>query len=220
MGGPEAIECQTILIPNPNLPYEQKSWKEYMGWDWTVASKADAVYFARCNDFRETGMSVNEAALLYEGMEMVKPNPTVLELGRDFGTSTRIFLQAIIRRGGELHSMDLKPPHPALVHSLEQLGLDDKVNLITADSMRIGWDKKIDFLLIDTEHGTDNALGEYYRYRNCLEGGAIIAFHDAELPAVKRAIELVKELDNWRFEAEYKNEVVDGFGLHLLRFVG
>jgi hypothetical protein len=59
------------------------------------------------------------------------------------------------------------------------------------------------------------------RWREYLKSGSFIAFHDASLPAVARAIDIVKEVEapfDGRLAKEYINERVDGFGIHIFRW--
>jgi hypothetical protein len=82
----------------------------------------------------------------------------------------------------------------------------------------------IDFILIDTEHGIEDAVGEYMRFRPYLAAGSIVAFHDSTLPAVARAIDMVREIEGWggrdRIAEEYAPASEDGFGVHIMRMKG
>src|SRR5690348_15240231 len=98
---------ETIKIPHANLSYDQVDISNFKDFDWSKATKAQSVSFARASGFKETGMSVGEVALLYDLLEEKKPNK-IVELGRNYGTSTRIFLQHVVRHGGLLESWDLK----------------------------------------------------------------------------------------------------------------
>lgn len=236
---------ETIKIPNANFNEARRPISYYKGFDWSTANKEDAVNFARAEGFKETGMSVNECSLLYECLEISKPKK-ILELGRNYGTSTRLFMQHIIRHGGAFNSWDLKH-WPGFLEIMAENGYD--FTRIPAESYVAEWvkrplvpdafayleigdsikspvamDCRIDFLLIDTEHATANALYEYGRWRKYLNSGAMIAFHDSTLPGVARAIELIKEVEfaevGDRFIREYVNEQVDGYGVHVLEWKG
>jgi hypothetical protein len=103
---------------------------------------------------------------------------------------------------------------------------DRTVRLRVAHSMKtqLPEDFKVDFLLIDTEHAIENALGEYMRWREYMASGAIIAFHDSTLPAVKRSIDLAIEVEaachDGRILKIHKNEREDGYGLLALEWRG
>ena len=236
---------ETIVIPHADLPYERRHISDFKGMDWSKATKWDAVSFARASGFKETGMSVNEVALLYDCLEIRKPR-RILELGRNYGTSTRLFLQHIIRHGGALNSWDLKhwdgfletmaengydftriPNEQYVAEWVKRSTVPDAfAYLEVAHSMKssIDYNAQIDFLLIDTEHSTANALYEYGRWRNYMGGGAMIAFHDSSLPGVARAIEIIKEVEEaespGRIAKEYINERIDGFGITVLEWKG
>lgn len=210
-------------LPQVGLPVDQPHIDTFKGFFWPDATKADAVRFARCSGFRETGMSVSEIGLLYDVLELMGENKTIVELGRDFGTSTRLFLQHLIRHGGRLTSIDLRL-HDEFVQVMKRNGyLSDKgpeINFVVGDSMKVAWPKeeKIHFLLIDTEHALENALGEYMRWRVYLESGAFIAFHDAvAIPGVVRAIEIVQEVEGDRLFEEISGASPDGFGIRIFR---
>jgi hypothetical protein len=248
---------ETILAPHSELDYEQVDISTFKGFDWSKGTKADAVAFARAKGFKETGMSVNEIALLYDLLERKKPK-TIVELGRNFGCSTRLFMQHVIRHGGSFESWDLKHwdgflekmagngyifqgekdgPRGKDFAGLLCLGPDGKfkaddnidihdVEIRLAHSIKtaIPEDFIVDFLLIDTEHGIEHALGEYMRWREYCTGGSIIAFHDSTLPAVARAIDLALEVEEISHEGRvrwvHKNERIDGYGIAVLEWVG
>lgn len=233
---------EIVVIPHAELSYERKDISCFKDFDWSKATKADSVGFAQCWGFIETGMSVNEIALIYDLLEKFKPK-NIVELGRNYGCSTRIFLQHIIRNGGTLDSWDLKH-WPGFIEIManndyvfEQNGVPGEYifkgeatcRLRVAHSVRTPVpeyiDKEgVDFLLIDTEHGITNALPEYCRWREYLHSGSLVAFHDSTLRGPKRAIEIVKEIEEADFSdriiREYVNERIDGFGVHVLEWKG
>lgn len=240
---PEIHEC-----------YEQHArLSDFAGFDWKAqGSKVAAVNFARIRDYNETGMSVNEVGLLYDCLELMGRGH-IVELGRNYGTSSRLFLQHVIRHGGTLESWDLKV-WPGFIEAMEAAGypqfsvpsapygsrvyrgegyevitrLAHSVKTpITDPRDRLGYpncvERFVDFLLIDTEHGLEDALGEYMRWRLYLKGGAFVAFHDATLPGVARAIELVQEIERTftgRLAEHHVNAQVDGYGLEVFRWQG
>lgn len=235
---------QLILIPPCELDYERRDHiSDFKGLDWQAyGTKAMAVQFARCKGFKETGMSVGEVALLYDLLEKMGTG-NIVELGRNYGTSTRLFIQHIIRHGGSLESWDLKHWDgflEAMAENGYDMTADGKlwhfasdgtgktypVNLRIAHSITtpVGRDDRfVKFLLIDTEHGLENALGEYMRWREYLQSGGFVAFHDTCIPGVARAIEIVKEVEalrDGRLEFEYVLEQADGFGITVLRWRG
>lgn len=251
MGNPPPLilkEPELVRVPPCGLSYAQPpEIHEFKGFDWKAnGTKAAAVGFARAVGFKETGMSVGEVALLYDRLE-TKGACHIVELGRNYGTSTRLFIQHIIRHGGSLESWDLKH-WPGFLETMAENGyefvLDGPgvfapqmnvlpnrdaycVNLKTAHSIKtpVGRDDRfVDFLLIDTEHGLENALGEYMRWREYIKSGAFVAFHDTCIPGVARAISICKEVEqvsaDGRLYKEYVPEQSDGFGITVLEWRG
>lgn len=241
---------ELILVPHHELSYDEADRREigtFTVEEMKNFDKVKAVLYARAMGFPETGMSQNEVGLLYDLLEQKKPKQ-IVELGRNYGCSTRILLQYVVRHGGYLESWDLKhwgnleqsfADQGFVVNRFQQALTDDHDYTLTlpdatapiaacrvADSMKTNietTERWVDFLLIDTEHGLENALGEYMRWRHYLKSGSIIAFHDSTLPAVARAIELAIEVESdfdGRLAKQYRNERIEGFGLEALEWKG
>lgn len=235
---------ETIVSPHADLSYEQQPISYFKGFDWSKASKSDSVSFSRASGFKETGMSVNEMALLYDLLEKKRPKK-IVELGRNYGTSTRMFIQHVLRHGGSVESWDLKHwdgfidgmnengynfiPGKGEEFVMSPIRNDASVTLKVAHSIKTHIENEgrwVDFLLVDTEHGLEHALGEYMRWREYLNSGALIAFHDSTLIGPKRAIEIIKEVEEMaspgggRLVKEYINEREDGYGIHILEWKG
>ena len=249
MGDQAVMGPEQIVVPPCGLDYEKRmAISEFKGLDWKKdGTKELAVQFSRATGFKETGMSVGEVALLYDCLELMGPGH-IVELGRNYGTSTRLFIQHVLRHGGSLESWDLKhwdgflDGMEAIGYSfMERNGAQDyelvhvdgagglpegAVRLKVAHSITTPTgrdDRFVKFLLIDTEHGLEHALGEYMRWREYLQSGAYVAFHDFGLPAVARAVELVKEVElshEGRISKEFVMEQPDGFGISVLRWGG
>ena len=242
---------ELIVVPHHELSYDETLRRDVRSY--TLAEirgfdKQAANFYARATGLQETGMSVNEIALLYDLLEK-KGKCNIVELGRNFGTSTRLFLQHVLRHGGWFESWDLKhwgnledtfAAQGFVVNRMQHAKTDDydyglsvpgaKENLAAirvANSVMTDIEDKsrwVDFLLIDTEHGIENALGEYMRWRNYMNSGSFVAFHDSSLPGVMRAIEIIKETEastcGNRLVREWKNEREDGFGVAVLEWLG
>lgn len=254
----KVIYPEVIAIPHHELSYDDANRKDCLDWkveDFAGFSKQDAVDYARTAGFKETGMSPNEVGLIYDLLLRKRPRH-IVELGRNFGVSTRIFLWYCVTFGGYLESWDIKhwgESPKSLREVLEANGFttkDDNIlhdpsegiyeptsgyyvfwkgqeigHMKIANSMKtpIHYDRKVDFLLIDTEHGLENALGEYMRWRMYMNGGGVAAFHDSELPAVHRAIEIAIEVESdfdGRIQRHWVNERKDGFGIEALEWKG
>ena len=234
---------ELILVPHHELSYDEAARPDINSFTIDQIRKLDkqgAVHYARAVGLKETGMSPNEIGLMYDLLEK-KGECRIVELGRNFGTSTRLFIQHVIRHGGYFESWDLKhwgnlqetfinqgfkvqPSGPDYILEIENkviayIRIADSIKTHIRDESR--W---VDFLLIDTEHGIENALGEYMRWRQYLNAGALVAFHDSTLPGVARSIELIKEIElatcGERLIREWQNARVDGFGVAVLEWKG
>lgn len=237
---------ELIMVPHHELSYDDKDLRDISTFtveEMKTFDKATAVAYARAGGLQETGMSQNEVGLMFDLLEQ-KGVCNIVELGRNFGCSTRMLIQHVVRHPGAfLDSWDLKhwgnleetfKNQGFDVRRSEEWGDDYKIfledrhiaNIRVADSQKthiLNDSRWVDFLLIDTEHGLENALGEYMRWRNYLKSGSITCFHDSELPAVARAIELcieVEETFDGRIAKQYRNQRIEGFGLEALEWKG
>lgn len=104
----------------------------------------------------------------------------VVELGA--GQSTYVLLAATKETGGQFYSIDLDP-------SAHQLGFPEgrgilqkepRYHFIAGSDMDIvkTWDKKIDFLFIDTTHAYSHTLCELKEWTPFVRVGGKIAMHD------------------------------------------
>lgn len=241
---------ELILVPHHELSYDEADRKDVNSFrveEIKNFTKAQSVLYARAIGLQETGMSVNEVALLYDLLEKAqtkKETLNIVELGRNYGCSTRLFVQHVVRHGGLFQSWDLKHwgnlqetfrnqgfevinPMNLPKEDYVMIGEKYRCEILTADSIKTDIPNKerwVDFLLIDTEHGLENALGEYMRWRQYLKAGAFIAFHDLVIPGVQRAIDIAKEVElvtcGERIAREWQNERVDGFGISVLEWKG
>ena len=134
-----------------------------------------------------------------------------------FGVTTRYFVIKKLRDGGEHYSCEIKI-RDKFKEAMESLGLWDKVNVL-GDSMFCDWDKKIDFLFIDSEHGLSDALGEYMRYRRFLSDQAIVGFHDTDICwGVNKAIEVIQQIDDLELISEASNKA--SAGIKFFKVIG
>lgn len=242
----------TIKHPHHELSYDEAARRHVDSFTVDEIRKFDkqaAVHYARAVGLQETGMSVNEIGLLFDLLESRKDRKiNIVELGRNYGCSTRIFLQHVVRHGGSFESWDLKHwgdlkgsfarqgffiedrGADYLLHENADAYLEGRPALAylrTAHSIKtpVTCDERfVDFLLIDTEHGLEHALGEYMRWREYVRSGGFVAFHDSTLPGPARAIEIVKEVEALaapgRLVADHHNERVDGYGIQILEWRG
>jgi hypothetical protein len=228
---------EVVQVP-PHPQQEPKHYTAFNNFNWKSGTKDDAVLFALATGYPEMGMSNNEVSLLYDCLEKCHPKH-IVELGRRYGTSNRMFLQYVLRNGGTLESWD-NDQHGILPESYLGMELpfvqqgndwicqpnpETKIWLRVAESQRspvVPTCRFVDFLLIDTLHDIEHALGEYMRWRNYLNSGAMIAFHDSNYPPVNRSIEIAKEVEaqaeKVTYVKEYVNSESDGYGLKVLEW--
>ena len=89
--------------------------------------------------FKEfTILSVDEVSMLYTFIKSVDGD--ILELGRFYGGSTKIILEAIKDTDRLLVSVDIVA-RPLLAFTLEDKYLCDKLVVITADSNKVKYDR-------------------------------------------------------------------------------
>ena len=192
---------------------------DYKGFDFSKMTEEDWFKFAKANKtFKEPGVSEHELYAIYQGLMRKRAPITILETGQCFGTTTRFFLCYTMKYGGHLYSCELKK-RQQFHDSMRELGLLDKFTTIEGDSMKVPWDKPIDFLFIDSEHALDDALGEYIRYRPFLKSDAIVGWHDTDFcPGVKAAVEIAHVLD--RLEPICISTNKASAGVHIYKRIG
>jgi len=196
---------------------EKKTLLDFKGMDFTSLSLEDRIAFSVAQGVSETGMQPDELIAMNDALSMLEPNPTILELGQCTGTSTRFLLTYVLSHSGTLHSIEQNLRRD-FFDAMVDLGLWDKFTTYVNNTQTIHWQGGIDFLLIDTEHTIADALGEYCRFRGFLNKHAIIGFHDAwEIPGVRRAIEIVQEIDEIKEIARSPRGV--GFGIRLFKLM-
>jgi predicted O-methyltransferase YrrM len=192
--------------------------------------KNTAIAYACAKGFKDSGMNACEVAFLYDFLEM-KGACNIVELGRNFGCSTRMFIQHVVRHGGTFESWDLKHwgnlNETFANQGFELNGPEEdihfenyQIRLKNADSLKnpIKEGRWIDFLLIDTEHGVANAFGEFNRWTEHVKDHAFIAFHDATLPGVAESLRMIEEAKSDNIYEWYELEFAGGYGISLLEY--
>lgn len=192
-------------------------------FDWANATKADMIAFGYAKGFGENLMNKGELTVLYETLERVGENPTIVELGRCHGSSTRLFMAYLRRFGGTLYTVDIRI-FPEFFTKMERYGFNFMgakseehaytVKVFTENTLdfKPPPDRSVDLLLIDTSNEYDQILGEYFRFKRCVGAGKYIAVHDAKAyPQVKEAIEVMRKAERGFLEERYDNDA--GFGL-------
>lgn len=123
---------------------------------------------------------------------------TIVELGTGVGESTIALLEAAKKTGGRVYSIDVDPCLEAH-RMIKAYGLQKYWTFIQEDSLKVGWDKPIDHLLIDTIHTFDQVTKELEKYEPHVRHGGIITLHDTVtwagvLLAINRYVKDRKEL--------------------------
>ena len=190
--GDKVIKLDDLEQTNLDIiEYKSKGLDKLSHLDWFKFAKANESY-------GEPGVSYEELWAIFEALETFNGNAiTILETGQCFGTTTRFFAVYVHKHGGELHSMELNIREP-FKKDMQDMGLwEHVIQTHEGNSMKLPWNKTINFLFIDSEHHMEDALGEYMRYRIWLQQGSIVGFHDSQCcPGVRRAIDVAKELDD------------------------
>jgi predicted O-methyltransferase YrrM len=151
--------------------------------------------FEKWPHFTRGFKDVSEAQLLYDYCNARKPR-LILEIGRRFGVSTRLFAMVAREVGGKVISLD-GAPQSFVPKVLEDLGLTAYVDLVDQWSPWINPDPewRIELLYIDGDHTFVPTLVDYHYFGFFVPTGGLIAFHDCLHPPVKKAIETVARRD-------------------------
>jgi predicted O-methyltransferase YrrM len=138
---------------------------------------------------------VSEAQCLHDYCLSRQPH-LILEIGRRFGVSTRLFATAVSKWDGRVVSVD-GGPREYVPKMLEEMGLSYYVELIDQWSPWIVPDPNwiIELLYIDGDHTHIATLVDYHYFNFFVPTGGLIAFHDCLHPPVKKAIETVARRD-------------------------
>jgi len=128
-------------------------------------------------------------------------NPSVLEIGMAYGTSS-VHLADGIRNagGGTLVSVDPNQTTDYAklgVHHVGVSGHADCFSLIEEPSAvalprLLSAGRRFDFVFIDGWHSFDSAFVDFYYSDLLLSVGGLLAFHDAGMPAVAKVIRFVE----------------------------
>ena len=133
----------------------------------------------------------DEKIMLYALVRGLRPT-NILEIGSAFGGSARIIHQAMLANGcGNLHCVDINP-QPELEVFADAL---PDVTLIKGSSWDLYTSRRdaetnalFDFVFIDGDHSYRGVKQDIECAISMSELGAVLLFHDAHNPEVKRAI--------------------------------
>jgi len=159
-------------------------------------------------------LAIDEAAYLYRLVRGLGP-ATLVEIGRYKGGST-LLLAAAMDPAARLHSYDLHREFDVghrgpeqdryLAAALDRYGLQERVEMVVADSHTVAHPGTCDLVLVDGDHSYDGARGDYEHWRSALEPGGHLLFHDAVErpflnfePGVARLVEEIERDDSMLF---------------------
>jgi predicted O-methyltransferase YrrM len=120
---------------------------------------------------------------------LLKKPKIVLELGCRTGNTTIPLLFAVSQyQDGHVYSVDIEK-WPELKNFLDD---DNELRkywtFLESDDIILKWDKKIDFLYIDTSHTYNHTMNELRKYEPLVNSGGTIVFHDIFEEEVSKAI--------------------------------
>lgn len=142
----------------------------------------------------------DEAALLYRVVSQMQ-TPYGVEIGRLKGGST-LLLASAVGQGGKIISIDIAPLEDTpLRRVLEQLGLMDRVELITGDANLVTVEGSLDFVFIDGDHSYEGARKDHDRWTPRLKPGGIAIYHDMALAR--------KNASQWSSLRKLRQEILD-----------
>lgn len=138
--------------------------------------------------------TVGDVDTLHRLVEMLPPDPVVVNIGASFGTSTLAMLEA--RPDAFILSVDVRLCPDEQKH-LEMAGADrSRVVRLLCRSQDLGkhWPAhfKVDMVFVDGAHDYNGVVADGTLWQRAIKPGGIIAFHDygtPSLPSVARAVD-------------------------------
>jgi len=118
-------------------------------------------------------LNIAEGALLYKYCR-IKPEGTLLEIGRKHGGSTVIMASALTF--GRLFSIDIVD-HSEVKDNIKEVS--SKIILLTGDSKEIEWDITIDLLFIDGDHSFRGVQSDVRKFTPFIKPNGYLILHDA-----------------------------------------
>ena len=135
----------------------------------------DAVYQA-CDQFASP-----QKELLYDSVLHANAQ-TVLEIGTNIGDSSRIFSTALRVTSGHLYSLDCDGPNcTGLAGNWLETFDCSNITFLIGSSLDYPWDRHVDVLLVDGDHGYETALSDLTRFGPWVRTGGRILIHDTRL---------------------------------------
>ncbi len=100
----------------------------------------------------------------------------VLELGTQYGSSTKALLQAVSEINGSMTSVDITDV-PDVKKWVKGKGFDNW-NFIQCDDLDLEWNKELDLLFIDSDHTYDQLKNELIKFVPFVKKDGFIIMHD------------------------------------------
>jgi cephalosporin hydroxylase len=114
----------------------------------------------------------------------------IVDLGIRGGCSTRVCLLGAKETNGEVYSCDIIFPEKSLKDFIEKYGLKKYWHLHIGDDIEFASqiDKKIDILLLDSNHETQHVIAQLVCYPEKVSPLGRIFIHDSKYQSVEDAI--------------------------------
>lgn len=135
-------------------------------------------------------LSADEVALIHRCAKLLPPNPVVVNIGANVGTSAMAILEA--RPDAFIFSLD-KRPCPDEAANLARAGLDvRRVVRVLGDSGRIGknWPYQADMVLVDGSHTNEGVQADIDAWKPRCK--YIMLFHDVRHPNLPELTPIVE----------------------------
>ena len=123
-------------------------------------------------------MTVEEVKTLKRLVAELRPNPVIINIGAERGTSTLAMLEE--RNDAIIFSIDVGPCEGEF-DNLRKANLDErKVIRLLGNSQNIGgfWPFYVDFIWVDGDHRYEGVLRDIDAWLGKINEGGILAFHD------------------------------------------
>jgi len=142
-----------------------------MAIDWEKVKVATSL-----RELRELNMPTSDCVDILYNMVRDYEVKTILELGVEYGVTTRAFLLACRDFDATLTSIDVELPK----FSLDVLGdLKKYWRFIRGNDLEVEWNTEVDLIFIDTIHTYDHLKAELEKYHRYAR---LIVLHDTNDP--------------------------------------
>lgn len=119
-------------------------------------------------------------------------NPTIVELGVDYGYSTFVFANSLKGTSGTIYGIDLfqgdvhagmRNTYDTVINNIKTHDVSN-IEIISGDFTEVSkkWDKPIDILHIDGLHTYEAVKNDFNCWSKFVKENGIILFHDTAIP--------------------------------------